>query len=268
MQRLISRRRQFDLALACDTDHDRFGIVTPEEGLVPADHVLAVAADYLMRHRPGWAALAGIGKTVVSTRMLDRVASRLGRTLFETPVGFKWFVPGLVSGALGFVGEESAGAGFLQRDGAVWTTDKDGMTATLLAAEITARTGSDPACAYAELSGGLGVMYGSRVEGPATAAQRARLGGLAASGLLVERLAGDPVDRIQDRAPGDGAPIGGVRVETGRGWFAARPSGTEDIFRVYAESMVSEAHLQRILTEARSLVTTILAGPGDAGTAI
>ena len=254
MQRLQGMKDDFDIAFACDTDHDRHGIVTPTAGLMPPNHYLCVAIDYLFKHRSAWAAHAAIGKTVVSSSLIDRVATRLGRTLYEVPVGFKWFAPGLLDGALGFGGEESAGASFLRRDGTVWTTDKDGLVPALLAAEITARCGHDPAQAYAQLAQQLGEPAADRVEAPATTAQKAQLAALTPASIHARELAGDTINTVLTHAPGNGAAIGGIKVVSENGWFAARPSGTEDIYKIYAESFTGKQHLQRILKEAQAIV--------------
>ncbi|WP_457353741.1 phosphoglucomutase (alpha-D-glucose-1,6-bisphosphate-dependent) [Roseateles sp. P5_D6] len=259
MLRLTSLRDRFDVAFACDTDHDRHGIVTRSAGLMPPNHYLSVAVDYLFRHRPGWRANAAVGKTVVTTALIDRIARRLGCPLFEAPVGFKWFAPGLAEGSLGLGCEESAGASMLRRDGRVWTTDKDGIAAALLAAEITARTGSDPGVYYQGLTAALGTPHADRVEGPATREQKARLAALTVANVQATSLAGEPITAVLSSAPGNGAPIGGIKVCTASGWFAARPSGTEDIYKVYAESFRDEAHLQQLLQEARSVVDEALA---------
>jgi phosphoglucomutase len=260
MQRLTQLRDRFDVAFACDTDHDRHGIVTPSAGLMPPNHYLSVAADYLFGHRPGWRTDVAVGKTVVTTALIDRIAQHRGRKLVETPVGFKWFAPGLLDGSLGLGCEESAGASLLRRDGRVWTTDKDGIALALLAAEITARTGRDPGIRYEVLAEEFGRPFADRVEGPATREQKQRLASLTAQGLTARTVAGDAITAVLDRAPGNGAPIGGIKVCTAGGWFAARPSGTEDIYKVYAESWRDEAHLQRLLQEARGLVDQALAG--------
>ena len=259
MQRLISLKDHFDVAFACDTDHDRHGIVTPGVGLLPANHYLAVAIDYLFQHRPVWSGKSAIGKTVVSSAMIDRVSARLGRQLYEVPVGFKWFVDGLLDGTLAFAGEESAGATFSRIDGSVWTTDKDGIAAALLSAEITACTGLDPGEHYARLAADLGGPLAERVEAPATAAQKHKLLTLAPQQLHTTQLAGEPIEKIITLAPGNGAPIGGIKVSTPGGWFAARPSGTEDIYKIYAESVVDEAQLRAILREAQLIVDAALA---------
>jgi phosphoglucomutase len=258
MQRLIAIKDRFDITLACDTDHDRHGIVTPSAGLLPPNHFLAVAIDYLFQHRPQWGASAAIGKTVVSTQLIDRVAARLGRPCFEVPVGFKWFSPGLLDGSLGFAGEESAGAAFLRRDGTAWTTDKDGLIAGLLAAEITARCGRDPGALYLELAGVLGLPVADRIETAATVAQKKRLAALSPSVITATELAGEPVIDVLSHAPGNGAPIGGIKMVAKSGWYAARPSGTEDIYKIYAESFQGRDHLQRILTEAQATVDAAL----------
>jgi phosphoglucomutase len=254
MQRLQALKDRFDIAFACDTDHDRHGIVTPSGGLMPPNHYLAVAIDYLFKHCSGWGAQAAIGKTVVSTSLIDRVAARLGRTLVEVPVGFKWFSAGLLDGSLGFGGEESAGASFLRRDGTVWTTDKDGLASALLAAEITARCGRDPAQLYTELVKELGEPIADRIEAPATAAQKKRLAALTPASIKAKELAGEAITAVHDHAPGNGAAIGGIKVISESGWFAARPSGTEDIYKIYAESFNGKEHLQRILQEAQTIV--------------
>jgi phosphoglucomutase len=260
MQRLIGLKDKFDVAFACDTDHDRHGIVTASSGLMPPNHYMAVAIDYLFRNRTRWRADAAIGKTVVSSAMIDRVGGRLGRTVYEVPVGFKWFVAGLVDGSLGFGGEESAGASFSRLDGGVWTTDKDGLAPALLSAEITARTGRDPGDAYRTLSQELGAVYASRVDAAANADQKRKLGKLDAAQVRIKELAGEPIDRILTNAPGNNAPIGGVKVISRGGWFAARPSGTEDIYKIYAESFHDAGHLDRLIAEAQQIVDAALAG--------
>jgi phosphoglucomutase len=265
MQRLIGLKDRFDVAVACDTDHDRHGIVTRSAGLLPSNHYLAVAVHHLFRHRPRWGAGAGVGKTVVSSAMIDRVAAKLGRRLHEVPVGFKWFVAGLFDGSLGFGGEESAGASFLRRDGTVWTTDKDGIVSALLAAEITARTGRDPGEIYRDLTRELGEPISDRVEAPATAAQKLRLSEVTPQQVRSSHLAGEAIRHVLTRAPGNDAPIGGVKVVADQGWFAARPSGTEDIYKLYAESFRCESHLHRIVEEAQALVDETL-GAGADGT--
>ena len=259
MQRLIGIKDRFDIAFGCDTDHDRHGIVTPAAGLLPPNHYLAVVIDYLFRHRPLWRASAAVGKTVVSTQLIDRVAARLGRRLFEAPVGFKWFSQGLLDGSLGFAGEESAGAAFVRRDGTAWTTDKDGIIAALLAAEITARCGSDPGALYLELVSRLGQPVADRIEAPATAQQKVLLAGLAPDAITATDLAGEPVTAVLSHAPGNGAAIGGIKVVAASGWYAARPSGTEAIYKIYAESFQGPEHLQRLLVQAQATVDDALA---------
>ncbi len=258
MQRLIGLKNKYDIAFACDTDHDRHGIVTANTGLLPPNHYLAVMIDYLFQNRPEWSESAAIGKTVVSSAMIDRVAKQRGRALYEVPVGFKWFVDGLFDGKLGFGGEESAGAAFLRRDGSVWTTDKDGIAPALLSAEITARCGRDPGELYRGLVDTFGTVLSDRVEAPANAAQRKALAKLSPDQIKITQLAGDKIDSVIDRAPGNDAPIGGIRVNTANGWFAARPSGTEDIYKIYAESFHDAAHLKLILGEAQKIVDTAL----------
>ena len=259
MQSLIGLKDRFDIAFACDPDHDRHGIVTKNAGLLPPNHYPAVAIDYLFRHRPGWRKDAAVGKTVVSSQMIDRVAAKLGRTLYEVPVGFKWFVEGLHDGSLGFGGEESAGASFVRMDGSVWTTDKDGMVPALLSAEITARMGRDPGERYRELARAFGEPVYDRVEAPATPAQKHRLAQLSPQQVLSAELAGEKIQTILTRAPGNGAPIGGLKVVTESGWFAARPSGTEDIYKIYAESFRGVDHLRRIQEEAQAIVSAAVA---------
>jgi phosphoglucomutase len=259
MQRLIGIKDRFQIAFGCDTDHDRHGIVTPGTGLLPPDHYLSVAIDYLFRHRPQWGAHAAIGKTVVSTRLIDRIAARLKRGLYEVPVGFKWFSSGLLDGSLGFGGEESAGATFLRRDGSVWTTDKDGIIAALLSAEITARTGRDPGELYVDLANEFGNPVADRVQVAASAEQKRQLAALCAHDFTASKLAGEKIDSIIDRAPGDNAPIGGIKVSAAGGWFAARPSGTEDIYKIYAESFRGAPQLQQILKEAQASVDAVIA---------
>ena len=259
MQRLQGMKDRFDIAFACDTDHDRHGIVTPTAGLMPPNHYLCVAIDYLFRHRSAWSADAAVGKTVVSTSLIDRVAARLNRKLCEVPVGFKWFSAGLLDGSLGFGGEESAGASFLRRDGKVWTTDKDGLVPALLAAEITARCGRDPSQVYAELVQELGEPATDRIEAPATAAQKAQLAALTPERINVRELAGEAITAVIDHASGNDAPIGGIKVVAKSGWFAARPSGTEDIYKIYAESFSGNEHMQRILSEAQTIVDAAIA---------
>ncbi|MGZ7066041.1 MAG: phosphoglucomutase (alpha-D-glucose-1,6-bisphosphate-dependent) [Candidatus Aminicenantales bacterium] len=259
MRKLIGLKDRFDVAFACDTDADRHGIVTRSSGLLPPNHYLSAAVDYLFRQRSGWGPGAAVGKTLVSSRMIDRVATKLGRRLFETPVGFKWFVAGLLDGSLGFAGEESAGASFLRLDGTVWTTDKDGIAPALLAAEITARLGRDPGQVYAELTREFGESAYDRIDAPATAEQRKALAGLSADQLRTSDLAGEKIEAVLTRAPGNGAAIGGVKVTAASDWFAARPSGTENIYKIYAESFRGEAHLRRIIREAQAIVDKALA---------
>jgi len=254
MTGLIALREKFDVAFANDTDADRHGIVTRSSGLMNPNHYLAVAIDYLWHHRPDWPATCGIGKTIVSSALIDRVAHKLGRRLVEVPVGFKWFVDGLFDGSLGFGGEESAGAAFLRRNGTVWSTDKDGLILGLLAAEITARTGADPGAAYARITESLGAPFYERIDAPADAAARQRLKTLSADSLGLTSLAGEPVCAALTRAPGNNAPIGGLKITAENGWFAVRPSGTEDVYKIYAESFIGEAHLRRIQEEAQEAV--------------
>jgi phosphoglucomutase len=262
MQRLIALKDRFQIAFACDTDHDRHGVVTKSAGLLPPNHYLAVAIRYLIEHRPQWRKEAAIGKTVVTSQILDRVAAKLGRKLYEVPVGFKWFVDGLLDGSLCFGGEESAGACFVRRDGSVWTTDKDGIVPALLAAEITARMGRDPGELYRDLTREFGEPAYDRVESPATLAQKESLAKLSSAQVRVKDLAGEPIQTILTTAPGNDAPIGGLKVVAESAWFAARPSGTEAIYKIYAESFRGPSHLARVLEEAQSLVTkTLAAGP-------
>ena len=258
MARLVELRDRYRVAFANDPDADRHGIVTPLAGLMNPNHYLAVAIGYLLTHRPQWPASAVVGKTLVSSAMIDRVVAGLGRTLAEVPVGFKWFTPGLLDGSLCFGGEESAGASFLRRDGTVWTTDKDGPVMNLLAAEITARTGKDPGEHYAELTARFGAPCYTRIDAAATPAQKARLGKLAPDAVGASTLAGEPITARLTHAPGNGAPIGGLKVIAASGWFAARPSGTEDIYKIYAESFRDERHLQAIVAEARTIVNESL----------
>jgi len=259
MQRLIGLKDAYDVAFACDTDHDRHGIVTRSSGLMAPNHYLSVLIDYLFQHRPQWSRHAGIGKTVVTTAMINRVAKRLGCQLYEVPVGFKWFSAGLYDGSLGFGGEESAGASLLRRDGSVWTTDKDGLVPALLSAELTARRGRDPGELYAKLTRELGEPLFDRVEAAATPEQKTRLGKLSPDQLHSDRLAGERIEQVINRAPGNNAAIGGIKAIAASGWFAARPSGTEAIYKIYAESFNGKEHLQRILLEAQSLVDAALA---------
>jgi phosphoglucomutase len=259
MQPLLGQNDHFDVAFACDTDHDRHGIVTRGAGLLPPNHYLTVLVDYLFAHRPNWPARAAVGKTIVSSQMIDRVSEKLGRTLYEVPVGFKWFVDGLVDGSLGFGGEESAGASCLRLDGTAWTTDKDGIVPALLSAEITTRIGRDPAEIYRDLIGRLGEPAERRVQAAATAPQRAQLGRLSPAQFPHTELAGEKIEQVLDRAPGNQAAIGGIKVITKSGWFAVRPSGTEDIYKIYAESFQGEDHLTRIVEEAQAMVDSTLA---------
>ncbi len=259
MQRLIDIKDRFDIAFACDTDHDRHGIVTPGAGLLAPNSYLAVMIDYLFQHRPDWPATAGVGKTAVSTQLIDRIAARLGRTLQEMPVGFKWFSPGLFDSSLGFGGEESAGASFLRRDGTVWTTDKDGIAPALLSAEMTARTGRDPGELYARLCAEFGTPVSSRVDAAASPQQKKQLAALAPGQLGATELAGEPIVEVLSKAPWNGAALGGIKVIARSGWFAARPSGTEDIYKIYGESFAGEEHLQRILKEAQAVVDRAIA---------
>jgi phosphoglucomutase len=259
MQRLIGLKDTFDIAFACDTDHDRHGIVAARAGLLPPNHYLSVAIQHLFQHRPHWSAGARVGKTVVSSSMIDRVTAKLGRSLYEVPVGFKWFVDGLGDGTLGFCGEESAGASFLRRDGTVWTTDKDGIVPALLAAEMTAMAGRDPAEMYVELVREFGEMAYDRVDAPATPEQKRRLAALSPKDVHCTDLAGERVTSIINEALGNHAPIGGVKVTAGSGWFAARPSGTEDIYRIYAESFRGKDVLDRIIEQAHTIVDAALA---------
>jgi phosphoglucomutase len=254
MARLIGMRDRFDVAFANDTDADRHGIVTRSNGLMNPNHFFAAAVAYLFEHRPEWGKNAAVGKTIVSSAIIDRVAAKLGRKLVETPVGFKWFVDGLVGGSFGFAGEESAGASFLRRDGSVWTTDKDGLILGLVAAEITARTGRDPSQLFDSLTGELGAPFYERIDAPATVAQKNLLKALSGEKLAMKELAGEPVRTAVTAAPGNGQPFGGIKVSTDNGWFAARPSGTEDVYKIYAESFRSEDHLRRIQGEAHDAI--------------
>jgi phosphoglucomutase len=258
MARLISLRERFDIGFANDTDADRHGIVCPSSGLMNPNHYLAAALSYLFQNRPGWRGGSGIGKTIVSSSLIDRVAAKLGRTLFEVPVGFKWFVGGLLDDSLGFGGEESAGAAFLRRDGTVWTTDKDGLILGLLAAEMTARTGHDPGEIFDGLTREVGVTFYERIDAPATPAQKDRLKKLSADQIDAGPLAGDLIREALTSAPGNDQPIGGIKVVSDGGWFAARPSGTEDVYKIYAESFRSAEHLRRIQLEAQAMITRAL----------
>ncbi len=258
MRRLVDLKDKYDVAFACDTDHDRHGIVTRSSGLLAPNHYLSVCVQYLFANRGAWSVEAKVGKTVVSSSMIDRVAARLGRKVYEVPVGFKWFVDGLLSGDLGFAGEESAGASFLARDGSVWSTDKDGMIAALLSAEITARMGRDPGEIYAGLEREHGKSYFERMDAPANAEQRAALGRLAPRDISASELAGEKIQHILTKAPGNGSPIGGLKCIAETGWFAARPSGTEDVYKIYAESFRGPDHLARIQQEAQAIVSKVL----------
>jgi len=260
MARLVGLKDQYRVAFANDTDADRHGIVTPSAGLMNPNHYLAVAIQYLLAHRPRWPAHAAVGKTLVSSSMIDRVVNRLGRRLSEVPVGFKWFAPGLLDGSFCFGGEESAGASFLRLDGTVWTTDKDGPIMDLLAAEITARTGKDPGAHYRELTAEFGAPCYTRIDAPATPEQKARLGKLSPEAVTASTLAGEPITAKLTRAPGNNAAIGGLKVIAASGWFAARPSGTENLYKIYAESFKDERHLQAIVHEAQQIVLNALSG--------
>ncbi len=259
MQRLIGLKDRFDIAFACDTDADRHGVVTKSAGLMPPNHFLAVMVDYLFRNRPDWRSDAGVGKTLVSSGMIDRVAVKLGRKLVEMPVGFKWFVDGLLDGSLGFGGEESAGASFLRRDGTVWSTDKDGIIPCLLSAEMTARTGRDPGELYRDLASQFGDPAYTRVDAPATGVQRDILKRLTPEQVTSSTLAGESIKAVLTKAPGNNASIGGLKVVAENGWFAARPSGTEEIYKIYAESFRGEEHLQLVLEEAQEIVNSAFA---------
>jgi phosphoglucomutase len=254
MAGLIALKDRFDVAFASDTDHDRHGIVTRSSGLMNPNHYLSVAISYLFRKRSGWRADAGIGKTLVSSSMIDRVAKSLGRRLVEVPVGFKWFVDGLLDGSLGFGGEESAGASFLRKNGEVWTTDKDGLILGLLAAEITAVEGKDPGELYKNLTEQFGAPVYERIDAPANPDQKAILSRLSPDAIEAKELAGDPIEAMMTTAPANGAPIGGLKVQTARGWFAARPSGTENVYKIYAESFAGADHLRAIQQEAKAIV--------------
>ena len=262
MAGLVGLKDQFEIAFANDADADRHGIVTRSMGLMNPNHYLAVAIHYLLTHRPGWPDAAMVGKTLVSSGLIDRVVEALGRKLSEVPVGFKWFVKGLLDGSTCFGAEESAGASFLRQDGTVWTTDKDGLVLNLLAAEITARTGKDPGEHYSELTKKLGTPYYTRIDAPATPEQKARLQKLSAEAVEESNLAGEPILAKLIKAPGNNAPIGGLKVVAASGWFAARPSGTENIYKIYAESFKNEKHLQAIVSEAQQIVNNALAGSG------
>src|SRR5450631_4508024 len=257
MARLIGMRDKFDVAFANDTDADRHGIVTGSNGLMNPNHYLAAAIAYLFENRPGWSKDSAVGKTIVSSAIIDRVAAKIGRKLVETPVGFKWFVDGLIGGSFGFAGEESAGASFLRRDGSVWTTDKDGIILGLLAAEITARTKRDPSQLFDGLTGELGVPFYERIDAPATVAQKNLLKALSPQQLAIKELAGEPVRATLNAAPGNGQSFGGIKVTAENGWFAARPSGTEDVYKIYAESFKSQQHLREIQQQAQAAITAV-----------
>ena len=260
MASLVARRHEYDILTGNDADADRHGIVTPDAGLMNPNHYLAVAIDYLYANRPGWPAEAAVGKTLVSSMIIDRVVAALGRQLYEVPVGFKWFVPGLLDGSVAFGGEESAGASFLRFDGTVWTTDKDGILLCLLASEILAVTGKTPSQRYAELEAEFGSSAYQRVDAPATPAQKAALAKLSPDAVTATELAGEPITAKLSHAPGNGAPIGGLKVQTEHAWFAARPSGTEDVYKLYAESLRGPEHLREVLSEARAVVSEALGG--------
>jgi phosphoglucomutase len=262
MASVVAHKDEYDLLTGNDADADRHGIVTPSSGLMNPNHFLAVAIDHLFSHRPGWPAAAGVGKTLVSSALIDRVAARLKRKLLEVPVGFKWFVDGLLTGTIGFGGEESAGASFLRRDGTAWTTDKDGILLDLLAAEVLAVTGQDPGLRYRALAAELGAPVYARVDAAATPAQKAILKRLSPESVTATTLAGQPITAKLTRAPGNGAEIGGLKVTAADGWFAARPSGTEDVYKIYAESFRDEAHLRRIQEEARAIVDAAFRSAG------
>jgi phosphoglucomutase len=264
MARMVGLRERFDVAFASDTDADRHGIVSRSHGLLDPNHYLAVAISYLFVNRPQWSQAVAVGKTVVSSSMIDRVVNKLGRRLVEVPVGFKWFVEGLIDGSLGFGGEESSGATFLRRDGTVWTTDKDGLVPNLLAAEITARTGKDPGEHYQELTAEFGTPYYTRIDAPATPEQKTKLEKLSPEVVVTAKLAGEPITAKLTAAPGDGAPIGGLKVLTENGWFAARPSGTENVYKIYAESFKDQSHLAAIVNEAQEIVNDALKSFGSA----
>jgi phosphoglucomutase len=259
MARLVEMKDRFDIAFANDTDADRHGIVTPSAGLLNPNHYLSVAISYLFKHREGWGKTAAVGKTVVSSAIIDRVTASLGRRLVEVPVGFKWFVAGLIDGSIGFGGEESAGASFLRRDGGVWTTDKDGIVPALLSAEITAKTGRDPGLHYQDLTREFGAPVYERIDAPATAAQKKILAKLSPEQIKADNLAGEKILAKLTNAPGNGAPIGGLKVITENGWFAARPSGTEEVYKIYAESFKGADHLKSIQEEAQALIAKAFA---------
>jgi phosphoglucomutase len=259
MRPLVALKDRFDVAFACDADHDRHGVVTRGTGLLPPNHYLVACIRYLFDHRPQWSPQAGVGKTAVSSTLIDRVTAALGRPLFEVPVGFKWFVDGLLDGTLGFVGEESAGATFLRRDGTVWTTDKDGIVVALLAAEMMAKTGRDPGEIYAAVTREHGAPVYERIDAPADQAARTALARVSRENLRSDRLGGEPIDEVLTAAPGNGAPLGGIKVSARSGWFAARPSGTEELYKIYAESFRGVDHLRFIQDDARALVSSLIA---------
>jgi phosphoglucomutase len=265
MKRLIGRKDRFDISVACDTDHDRHGIVTKSDGLLPPNHYLCTMIAYLFRHRPDWPVTAAVGKTVVSSQLIDRISARLGRRLFEVPVGFKWFVGGLFDGSLGFAGEESAGASCLRRTGGVWTTDKDGIVPALLAAEITATMHRDPGELYRDVTRDYGEPVYERIDAPATVAEKATLANLSAKNVTSTQLADEAITAVLTHAPGNNSAIGGIKVETASGWFAARPSGTENIYKIYAESFRGADHLSRLVAEAQALVHAAIASPAEHG---
>jgi phosphoglucomutase len=268
MARMVNLKERFDVAFASDTDADRHGVVSRSHGLLVPNHYLSVAISYLFSNRPQWSPSVAVGKTLVSSSMIDRVVKKLGRPLFEVPVGFKWFVDGLIDGSLGFGGEESSGATFLRRDGTVWTTDKDGLVPNLLAAEITARTNKDPGEHYEELTAEFGTAYYTRIDAPATPDQKERLAKLSPAAVVTARLAGEPITAKLTVAPGNGAPIDGLKVTTANGWFAARPSGTESIYKIYAESFKDQGHLDAIVSEAQEIVNNALRADASAKGAI
>ena len=258
MASLIANRDRYQIATGNDADSDRHGIVTPDGGLLNPNHYLAVAIDYLLGHRPGWSESSAVGKTVVSSSIIDRVVAGLGRELVEVPVGFKWFVDGLVSGTISFGGEESAGAAFLRTDGSVWTTDKDGIILALLASEILAVTGQTPSQRYQELTEKYGAPTYARIDAPANRDQKARLAKLSADQVTATELAGEPITAKLTAAPGNGAPLGGLKVTTANAWFAARPSGTEDVYKIYAESFLGPEHLAEVQQAAKDVVNTVI----------
>jgi phosphoglucomutase len=263
MQGLIQKSQDHDISFACDTDHDRHGIVTKSSGLMPPNHYLAAAIFYLFQHRPLWSSDLKVGKTLVSSQMIDRVAKKLNRSVFEVPVGFKWFVDGLLQSQLGFAGEESAGATFLRLDGKVWTTDKDGFVPGLLAAEMTARLAKDPAVLYHEVTESMGNSFYTRFEAAATVEQKAKISNLSPGQISNQKIAGDGIEKVLTNAPGNDASIGGFKIESKNGWIAARPSGTEDIYKIYAESFIDQDHLNRLVSEGQAIVDRLLAEPLD-----